>query len=169
MTRVFLDANVLFSAAWRTTGGGLARLWEREALLASATPLVAVTVPVRLLPVLLKVVVPVRIRPDPLMVPPVTLVVPVTVPPPLKVAPDATVSESDNLPLTARLPLEASVAVELLLTFALAPMVLLVLLTAREPTVNVEALLSVMLAEPASVVAPTVAVWPPKARRPLVM
>ncbi len=27
MTRVFLDANVLFSAAWRT-GGGLTRLWE---------------------------------------------------------------------------------------------------------------------------------------------
>ncbi len=31
MTRVFLDANVLFSAAWRE-GGGLVRLWKIDSL-----------------------------------------------------------------------------------------------------------------------------------------
>ena len=31
MTRVFLDANVLFSAAWRA-GSGLTRLWENASL-----------------------------------------------------------------------------------------------------------------------------------------
>jgi uncharacterized protein len=41
VTRVFLDANVLFSAAWRTTGGGLARLWEREALRLITSPYAA--------------------------------------------------------------------------------------------------------------------------------
>jgi uncharacterized protein len=35
--RVFLDANVLFSAAWRS-GSGLTRLWELEALRLVTSP-----------------------------------------------------------------------------------------------------------------------------------
>jgi predicted nucleic acid-binding protein len=38
--RVFLDANVLFSAAWRS-GSGLTRLWEQEALHLVTSPYAA--------------------------------------------------------------------------------------------------------------------------------
>jgi uncharacterized protein len=38
--RVFLDANVLFSAAWRS-GCGLTRLWEREGLRLVTSPYAA--------------------------------------------------------------------------------------------------------------------------------
>jgi predicted nucleic acid-binding protein len=37
VTRVFLDANVLFSAAWRS-GSGLTRLWDLEAIRLVTSP-----------------------------------------------------------------------------------------------------------------------------------
>ena len=40
MIRVFLDANVLFSAAWRF-GSGLTRLWEQETLHLLTSPYAA--------------------------------------------------------------------------------------------------------------------------------
>ena len=78
---------------WRDQGGSrrLPVDTAKAAPEARVTPLVEVTVPLRMLPVLLNVVAPVSVSAVPLTVPPVTPVVPLTEPLPERVAPETTV------------------------------------------------------------------------------